>query len=139
MGENSSAWEPWGDGLPNQREVAVDQSQDAEADHPDGKRVSMQAAGFGSSNCNLLKSQIHVNQSTCIPRNQLPSSSATLIARRCLYGGPTIDSARPLVGSRLRLCDSRATRCCGRRKSTPVHRLSGRRLGRFRLPATSFA
>jgi hypothetical protein len=37
MGENSSAWEPWGDGLPNQREVAVDQSQDAEADHPDGK------------------------------------------------------------------------------------------------------
>jgi hypothetical protein len=52
---------------------------------------------------------------------------------------PTTDSARPLVGSRLRLCDSRATRCCGRRKSTPVHRLSGSRLGRFRLPAASLA
>ena len=56
-----------------------------------------------------------------------------------LYFGPATDSARPLVGSRLRLCDSRATRC-GRWRSRPVHRLSGgSRLRRCRLQATSFA
>jgi hypothetical protein len=51
-----------GNRLPHQREIAVGQTENAKADHPDGKECQRRLLTSGHRSPTLLKGQIHVNQ-----------------------------------------------------------------------------